>query len=188
MGLRLVGTAEQVSIEWDGSSDNIRRAVSASLEISDGGALHSLPLDATTLYTGRVAYVRQSGKVGVTLRVKGDNGAFEERAHFIGPPVAHPQVIEVAEPKPEPPPAQTEPLPRKDTKSELPRDRQPRIRFGANIRPAETLLPADGPPRLEFFAAKPQPSALSSSVGWAPPPTAPDRPPRLPAERYGRGY
>ena len=74
-------------IEWDRTARPIREAQSATIEISDGTDVMSIPVAGDRLREGSVDYVRRSEMVDVRMRVANHGRVAEESILFIGPPV-----------------------------------------------------------------------------------------------------
>jgi proteasome lid subunit RPN8/RPN11 len=173
VGLRLVGSTEQMSIEWNTTTDVVRRAQSASLEVDDGGNVQLVPIDVAALRSGRVTYIRQSGNVNVRLTIHTDGGEVGERAYFLGPAPVRPEPIEP--PKTVPTPVSLEPVRQTIERKQTP-PRRTQLSFDSinNKKPALALLPVDEPPRLEFFHARLQ-GGTPGAVAWTALPANPPR-------------
>ena len=172
VGLRLVGSTEQMSIEWNTTTDVVRRAQSASLEVDDGGNVQSVTIDVAALLSGRVTYIRQSGNVNVRLTIHTDSGDVGERAYFLGPAPVRPQPIDA--PKSVPTPVSLEPVRQTIERKQSPPPRRTQISFDSTKKPVLGLLPVDEPPRLEFFHARLQTGAPGPAA-WTALPVNPPR-------------
>jgi hypothetical protein len=77
----------QLEIRWDPSAEGVSQATEASLEITDGSAMHVIPLDVSHLQAGTFSYARRSGRVDVRLSLKQAGGRHIDRvASFLGEP------------------------------------------------------------------------------------------------------
>ena len=86
IALRVVDTAGQLRITWDGTAGLVRNGRAAHLEITDGGEKLWLELAREELRGGNVNYSRRSGNVTVRMVVQPESGPpVEEVASVIGP-------------------------------------------------------------------------------------------------------
>ncbi len=77
----------QLLIEWDRTSQPVRNAQRAVLEVRDGSDKVDIKIDGERLREGSVDYVRRSEIVDVRLRVLGADRESQEFIRFVGPPV-----------------------------------------------------------------------------------------------------
>jgi proteasome lid subunit RPN8/RPN11 len=78
----------QLRIQWDHASLASKDVQNGSLEILDGKAVTSVPLDKPRILSGSFQYVRRSEMVEVHLTVQTVQGKLEEFTSFIGQPPA----------------------------------------------------------------------------------------------------
>ncbi|MBS1857993.1 MAG: hypothetical protein JST11_21670 [Acidobacteria bacterium] len=92
LGLSTLDRDGQLQIGWDRNSMAVRRAVDATLEISDGTMLpQSITLDQEHLENGSFTYARQSERVDVKLTVHPPNGRpVADSTTFLGKLPPHP--------------------------------------------------------------------------------------------------
>ncbi|HVX67728.1 MAG TPA: hypothetical protein VHA11_14045 [Bryobacteraceae bacterium] len=82
--LRAMDVHGQLMITWDRRARPALQARRAVLEIADGGRRTTVDLDHESVIRGSVAYVRQSGRVDLRMKVYSSGGAVEERVLFLG--------------------------------------------------------------------------------------------------------
>lgn len=86
LGLRTLDRDGQLQIGWNRNAEAVRRAVDATLEISDGSMLpQSITLDQQHLENGSFTYARQNERVDVKLTVHPPNGRpVSDSSTFLG--------------------------------------------------------------------------------------------------------
>jgi proteasome lid subunit RPN8/RPN11 len=89
LGLRVMDVDGQLLIEWDRSTASVREASGALIEITDGGDVFKIEMDAARLSEGSVTYKRQSERVDIRFQVD-QSGAepVRELIRFLGPPAS----------------------------------------------------------------------------------------------------
>jgi hypothetical protein len=91
IALRVLDSAGQLRVSWNGTASQVRNGRAAHLEITDGGEKLWIELAREQLRNGNVDYTRRSGNVMVRLVVQPEDGPpVEEVASFIGPVVQTP--------------------------------------------------------------------------------------------------
>lgn len=168
----------QVRIEWNHNSLPVAKAEYGRLEIHDGSAERTFPLDRSQLQFSSIDYVQKSSRITVSLRIKPRRGAaVEESVEFVGPvepAAAVADVIGAASSLPPPEP--------KVTESSLV------LTDGASTAPSKSLAPppAVSPaPTRKFYLPSHAPTASAGRIAdlpEAPPvPAATNESPSLPA-------
>lgn len=170
LALRLIEKNGHLDIRWDAASPIVRQARRGTLEITDGLAEVSFPLDAKLLQMGTWSMLRQSGEVQVRLEVEAPGrDPVEESAHFIGPP---PQPARVAPPAPAPLESRPEDVAR--LRAEVQSKLAERAQVELRLKALATQSPPPAPTRAAPSLPKPRPlrafqlPALAARRGPAP--------------------
>ena len=97
IALRASDQDGRIRIDWDTSSELIRAAQGATLEVDDGGVMNRYPVEQKTLRAGGFDYIRKTPEVLLTLTLfqDGKPGALAT-VRSVGP--IHPPVTEQQSP------------------------------------------------------------------------------------------
>jgi hypothetical protein len=89
LSVRLVDKDGRLEIQWDPATEAVRGASRGLIEVQDGKTATVIPLDAAALRSGSLTVARNSGDVGVRLRVQTAGGEpVVGVARFLGRPGA----------------------------------------------------------------------------------------------------
>jgi hypothetical protein len=84
LGLRAIGTGEQLRVEWNAGSPLVHEAQHATVEVNDGGKATKLLLNTNHLRMGSFEFVRQSNDVEFVFTLHRANQApVQEWTRFI---------------------------------------------------------------------------------------------------------
>ena len=170
MRLQLSGSGPELTMHWSRAGQGLADIATAELVIVDGGKATKIPLTADNLMAGSLAYVRQTGKVDVTLRTRTRaNEMYEAVAHYLGPEPVRPIVAE-AKPK------ASDEVERMKAEMERLNSELERMRAIPSKPPevnAKSRTPEHRPATLAPIAMAPKPAQPAPSVPALPVPAIP---------------
>jgi hypothetical protein len=167
----------QLRIQWDRAALFSQGVQGGTLEIVDGAAMHSIPLDSAKILMGSFQYARQTQMVEVHLALRTGHGTIEEFTSFIGLPPRPPKAQDSEENRQSPDQAAEAERARGDLKKQelrtlelersLEQMRQ-QMRREEERKRVENQMPAAPPPTA---------TAQNPAVNRTPPPPASAIPP-----------